>query len=133
MRKLLLLTALAGVAVAFGVVQAVSAGNGAIVTKTCPVASCGFTFWDGNGVLTPDNYQPTSYSDVVTPSGIETEVFKGTIPNDTGHAVIYSPTSGPPIPADQTCYSFATGATTPDWQLTISASGNFSLVCHFTP
>lgn len=132
MRKLLLLTALAGVAVAFGVAQAVSAGTGgAVVTNACPGASCNFGFWDGNGVFT--TYAPTSYFDVVTPSGNETEVFKGTIPNDTGHAVIYTADSGPPIPASQTCWSFVTETTTPDWQLTISASGNFSLVCHFTP
>ena len=42
-----------------------------------------------------------------------------------------APVSGPPIPADQLCGSFASGRTTSDWQMTISASGNYSLVCHF--
>ena len=90
---------------------------------------CNFGFWDGNGVLT--TYAPDSYHDVLTPSGNETEVFKGTVANDTGQAVIYSANSGAPIPSGQTCYSFVTKNTTPDWQLTISASGNFTLVCHF--
>jgi hypothetical protein len=110
--------------------QTGSAGNGAVVTKQCPAASCNFSFWDGNGNLA--TYAPTSYLDVQTPSGNETEVFKGTIANDTGHAVIYTADSGPPVAPGQTCLSFATGNTTPDWQLTISASGNFSLECHFS-
>ena len=41
-----------------------------------------FTFWDGNGHLPGDyahNYVTTSYHDVVTPNGSETEVFKGVI------------------------------------------------------
>jgi len=130
MKKLVVLFCLAGVAVGLLVAQGASAGNGAVVTKTCPVASCNFGFWDGNGTFAL--YQPTSYFDVQTPSGNENEVFKGTIANDTGHAVIYRNDSGSPIPAGQTCYSFATGNTTTAWQLTISASGNFSLECLFS-
>lgn len=108
---------------------------GASQVKSCadvpyPLSSsCNFTFWDGNGFLSP--YTPNSYHDVLTPSGVETEVFKGVIANDTGHAVIYNANSGYPIPANQTCYSFVTKNTTPDWQLTISASGNYTLECHF--
>jgi hypothetical protein len=110
---------------------ALAVGPGATVTKACPVASCNFGFWDGNGTFT--TYAPTAYQDIQTPSGNETEVFKGTIANDTGHAVIYNSTSGAPVPAGQTCASFVTPNTTTDWQMTISASGNFSLVCHFAP
>jgi hypothetical protein len=32
---------------------------------------------------------------------------------------------------DQTCYSSVTERTTPDWQTTISASGKYTLTCHF--
>ena len=77
-------------------------------------------------------YAPTSYHDVVTPDGNETEVFKGTVANDTGRTVIYTADSGAPVPAGQTCLSFATGRTSTDWQLTIATSGNYSLTCHFS-
>jgi len=123
MKKLLVLlmvcTALAVTGTAFA--------DGASQTKG---PSPTFGFWDGNGTFT--TYAPSSVHDVLTPSGAETEVFKGTIANGTGQAVIYTANSGPPIPTGQTCFSFTTGNTTPDWQLTISASGNFTLTCHFS-
>ena len=139
MKKILLALAAAMVAVAIAVPVAFSAG-GAQVTSECPNAgvlnpatglpNCQFRFFDGNG--TPNVvYSPTAFQDVLTPSGNETETFKGTIANDTGHAVIYTADSGAPIDPSQTCFSFVTGAFTPDWQLTISASGKYSLVCHF--
>lgn len=110
---------------------------GALQVKSCalvpyplsPLSGCNFQFFDGNGSLRL--YEPDSYHDVLTPSGVETEVFKGTVPNDTGHAVIYSSNSGSPIDEGQTCYSFVTERKTTDWQETISASGNFTLTCHF--
>ena len=49
----------------------------------------------------------------------------------SGGAVIESADSGFPTPAGQTRYSFATENTTPDWQLTVSSSRNFTLTCHF--
>jgi hypothetical protein len=136
------LAALAVLAIAIAAPVAL-AGNGAHVTNSCPsvgtnpftgLPGCNFSFFDGNG--NPAVYAPTSFQDVVKPSGNETEVFKGTIANDTGQAVIYTTNSGGPIPANQTCFSFVssvwpTAVTTPNWQETISASGNFTLTCHF--
>ena len=87
-------------------------------------------FWDGDGNFT--NFVVETYHDVITPSGTETETFHGKVPNNTGRAVLYSSDSGGPIPLGQTCYSFATGDETTDWQMVISPSGNFSLVCHFS-
>ena len=107
-----------------------AAGNGAAVTDTCPAASCDFLFWDGNATLT--TFKVVDYHDVVAPNGHETETFTGKVANDTGHAVLYTTDSGFPVPAAQTCYSFVTENTTPDWQLTISASGHYSLACHFS-
>jgi hypothetical protein len=142
LKKLLVLPVLAAIAgftmLASSGASPVAAAGGATVLNSCDVApsfpletNCNFHFWDGDGTLA--QYRPTSYHDVITPNGSETEVFKGTIANGTGHAVIYTANSGDPIPAGQTCWSFASGRTTPDWQMTISASGNFSLVCHFGP
>jgi hypothetical protein len=114
------------------VVPASGAGQGATVTNTCPLGpgNCDFFFFDGNG--TPNQkFVAADYHDVLGPDGKETETFHGTIANGTGHAVLYSSDSGPPVTPGQTCLSFATGRTTPDWQMVISASGNYSLVCHF--
>ena len=136
MKKLVVVLA---AAVAVGIAVPIAfAGGGAQVTNSCPNAgapnpvtglpNCQYSFVDGNGAAAI--YNPAAFHDVVTPSGNETETFKGPIANDTGHAVIHTPTSGAPIPAGQTCYSFVTNNVTPDWQLTIS--GNFSLDCHFS-
>ena len=117
-----------------GLVSAAGAGpgNGATQANGCPTtaAQCSFVFFDGNGALTL--YVPSAYHDVITPSGNETETFRGSnIPNDTGHAVVYRTDSGAPVPPGQTCLSFQTGHTTTDWQLTITPNGGFSLECHF--
>jgi hypothetical protein len=107
-------------------VAGVASAKGA--TQDNDPAGKNFMFWNGNGVMV--NYQPSSYHDVLAPDGSETEVFKGVIANDTGDAVVYTAGVGP-VPADQTAWSFATNRTTPDWQLTISASGNYTLTAHF--
>lgn len=130
-----ILISLSAIVVGLALLITPAFAKGATQVKDCasvpyPLSTyCNFGFWDGNGVFA--TYTPDSYHDVLTPSGNETEVFKGTIANDTGRAVIYNANSGTPIPSGQTCYSFVTQKTTPDWQLTISASGNYTLVCHF--
>ena len=138
MKKLMLLSvavlALAGVGVASSVA---TAGNGAQVltmantpTPAYPLVGTGynFNFLDGNGANLV--VAPTYYQEVVTPSLNSNEVLKGTVANDTGHAVIYTADSGP-YAAGATCHSFATNNTTTNWQMTISTSGNFTLTCHF--
>jgi hypothetical protein len=107
-------------------VAGVASAKGA--TQVNETAGKSFLFWDGNGQMV--TYQPSSYHDVVAPDGSETEVFKGVVANDTGDSVVYTAGVGP-VPADQTAWSFATKRTTPDWQLTISASGNYTLTAHF--
>src|SRR6476661_8810454 len=87
--------AVAAVSSVLLVVPASGAGGGATVTNTCPVATCDFLFWDGNGNFT--NFVVDAYHDVLTPNGKETETFHGTVANDTGHAVLYSSDSGAPI------------------------------------
>jgi hypothetical protein len=68
----------------------------------------------------------------MTPSGVHNQVLKGKVANDTGQAVIYTAESGDPIPAGQTCWDFnQAGNLTTDWQMTISAQGNYTLTCHF--
>jgi hypothetical protein len=89
---------------------------------------CQFNFFNGNGVR--DLYNPTTFNDTQTPSGNENEHFEGTIANDTGVDVIY--TAASPLTAGEKCYSFVTEKTTLDWQLTISASGAYTLDCHFS-
>src|SRR5262249_14837252 len=114
----------------------VGAAPGSTVYQHCPFSGigplgypgCGFQFFDGNGASTV--YAPTGFHEVATPSGGDNEVISGTVANDTGQSVIYGPNTGPPVTPGQTCYSFATGNTLPNWQLTISASGNFTLTCH---
>jgi hypothetical protein len=138
MKKLMLLSvavlALAGVGVASSVA---TAGNGAQVLTMAntpapafPLVGGGynFNFLDGNGTGTV--VVPTYYQEVVTPSLNSNEVLKGTVANDTGQAVIYTADSGP-YAAGATCHSFATNNVTTNWQMTISASGNFTLTCHF--
>lgn len=126
-RALGIIVASAFAIAAFG---APAAAAPAVVRNECPNVDCqDFLFWDGNGAFV--NVLVDQYHDVMRGNGSETETFKGTVANDTGNAVIYSPVSGSPIPADQLCGSFASGRTTSDWQMTISASGNYSLVCLF--
>jgi hypothetical protein len=140
MKKLMLLSvavlALAGLGVASSVA---SAGNGAkvLTMANTPIPlyplvgpNYNFQFLDGNGTSTV--VAPSYYQEVVTPSLNSNEVLKGTVANDTGQAVIYTADSGP-YAAGATCHSFATNNTTTNWQMTISASGNFTLTCHFGP
>jgi hypothetical protein len=138
--KRLLLAAIAvvaiGVAVPVAAVAAPGNGNGATVLTMAnppanPIIVGGYTFNFFNGNGQPALFEPTYYHEVVTPSGVNNEVLKGTIANDTGHAVIYTADSGAPVQPGQTCWDFATGHTSPDWQMTISASGNYTLNCHF--
>jgi hypothetical protein len=82
-----------------------------------------------NGVM--QDFAPTYYHAVTTPSGVHNQVLKGTVANDTGATVTYSANSGEPIPAGQTCWSFATGAESTDWLMTIEADGHYTLTCHF--
>ena len=58
-------------------------------------------------------------------------MLEGIVANDTGATVTYSANSGGPIPAGQECWSFTTGATSTDWQMTIDADGHYTLSCHF--
>ena len=138
--KRLLVAAIAVVAIGVAVSAGVaSAGNGANVltmantpVPLAPIPGMGntynFSFFDGNGQSAL--FTPTYYQEVVTPGGVNNEVLKGTIANDTGHAVIYTADSNPYKPG-ATCWDFATGNMSPDWQMTISASGNYTLACHF--
>jgi hypothetical protein len=86
----------------------------------------------GNG-LVDNGYGVARYRDVITPDGRETESFNGDTANGTGHAVISSAYGGAQGHLGVACFSVTGGRTTLDWQLTISVSGNFSLVCHFGP
>jgi hypothetical protein len=132
---LALVAALATVAVAVPVASA-GTDNGIKILTQCPspgvvnlptqLPGCQFNFFNGDGVR--EIYNPTSFTDVKTPFG-ETEHFGGTITNGTGKWVLYSTLS--PLTKGQSCYSFATGRTTPDWLLTISPSGAYSLDCVF--
>jgi hypothetical protein len=89
-----------------------------------------FYFWNSNGVI--QDFAPTYFQEVMTPSGVHNQVLKGKVANDTGQAVIYTAESGDPIPAGQTCWDFnQAGNLTTDWQMTISAQGNYTLTCHF--
>jgi hypothetical protein len=136
-KKILIALAAALVVVAVAVPMAL-AGGGAQVTDKCPtigtnkvtgLPGCQFNYFNGNGVM--GLYNPTSFHDVLTPSGVENESFQGTIANGTGQVVTYSAHSGAPIPAGDTCYSFVSGNTTTDWQMTIQPSGAYNLDCHF--
>ena len=131
-----------GVAAVAAVVLAVPAmaGNGAKVmdmnNTPIPAAEIGngytgynFAFWNGNGDM--QDFAPTSYHGVTTPSGVYNQVLKGVVANNTGATVTYSANSGGPIPAGQKCWSFTTGKTSADWLMTIAADGHYTLNCHF--
>jgi hypothetical protein len=132
---LVLALAVAAVAAVVFVVPAMAGnGNGAVITNTAAAPIPGLTgydffFWNGNGVV--QDFAPTYYQEVLTPSGVHNEVLKGTAANDTGVPVVYTAYSGFPIPAGQTCWDFAGGPGSTDWQMTIDASGHYTLSCHF--
>jgi hypothetical protein len=130
-KKILLALVAAAVTVAIAVPVAFG-GSSAVVMTQCAnplpgLSGCQFNFFDGTGNMT--TYNPTAFNDVITPSGNENEHFEGTISNNTGNDVIYN--AGTPLTAGDTCYSFATTHKTLDWQLAISASGAYTLDCHF--
>jgi hypothetical protein len=132
--KKFFITAGALVALAAAFAIPAMAGNGAVITNTAKVSIPGqtgynFIFWNGNGIQQP--FAPTYYQEVLTPSGVNNEVLKGTVANDTGAPVVYSAFSGGPIPSGQPCWDFATGNTSTDWQMNIDVSGNYTLTCHF--
>jgi hypothetical protein len=131
--KKILLGLVAAVAVAIAVPVAFGGSGGATVTTTCAypisgLSGCQFNYWNGDGAR--EIYNPTSYNDVITPSGVENEHFEGTTTNTTGHDVVY--TTSTPLTTGDSCYSFATKNTTTNWQLTINASGAYTLDCHFS-
>jgi hypothetical protein len=133
-RLFVLLAALAAVSAVVAASAFAGNGNGAVITNNAKVSIQGqtgdnFIFWNGNGVQQP--FAPTYYQEVLTPSGVNNEVLKGTVANDTGAPVVYSAFSGGPIPSGQPCWDFATGNTSTDWQMNIDASGNYTLTCHF--
>ena len=86
-------------------------------------------FWNGNGVM--QDFAPTYYKEVITPSGVHNQVLKGIVANDTGAPVTYSANSGGPIPAGQQCWDFDNGNLSTDWSMTIDADGQYTLNCHF--
>ena len=86
-------------------------------------------FWNGNGDM--QDFAPTYYKEVITPSGNHNQVLKGIVANDTGAPVTYSANSGGPIPAGQQCWDFDTGKLSTDWSMTIDADGQYTLNCHF--
>jgi hypothetical protein len=128
-----LVLSMAAVVLAFAVPA--MAGSGAVITNTAThsipgEAGYNFSFWNGNGDFV--SFAPTYYQEVLTPSGVNNEVLKGQVANDTGAEVVYSAFSGGPIPSGQSCWDFQTGQTSTDWQMTIEASGAYTLACHFS-
>jgi hypothetical protein len=94
---------------------------------------CSFAFYDGNGHMT--TLTDSTYTDVVTPSGNETEVFTGTganaVPNSTGKVVFYDSTNTPNTP-NQTALSFVSGKTTTNWLMVILPNGDWGLTANFS-
>jgi hypothetical protein len=136
MRKIikLLASGLVGFGLAGVMAGAALAGNGAVITNTAAdpipgLSGADFYFWNGDGVV--QDFAPTYYQEVETPSGVHNEVLKGTVANDTGQVVTYSSDSGSPIPSGQTCWDFANGNTSTNWQMTIDTTGSYTLTCHF--
>ena len=138
MKRLIVLASLAlavaVAAVAFAIPAMAGGGTGAVITNTAEAPISGLTgydffFWNGNGII--QDFAPTYYQEVLTPSGVHNEVLKGTVANDTGGDVIYSAYSGAPIPDGQTCWDFHNGNASTDWTMTIDASGHYTLTCHF--
>jgi hypothetical protein len=124
--------------VSLGLAGTIAAGalasNGAVITNTAsdPIAGltgADFYFWNGDGLI--QDFAPTYYQEVETPSGVHNEVLKGSVTNDTGQVVTYTAGSGSPIPFGQTCWDFANGNTSTDWQMTIDTNGSYTLTCHF--
>jgi hypothetical protein len=141
MKKIILAVAVASVASMAFIVFAVPAmaGNGAVnkdmantPVPNAPISTgsgYNFAFWNGNGVM--QDFAPTSYKEVITPSGVHNQVLKGVVANDTGAPVTYSANSGGPIPAGQQCWDFDNGNLSTDWSMTIDADGKYTLNCHF--
>ncbi len=141
MKKYIFALAIAAVASMALIVFAVPAmaGNGAVIkdmtTNPTPNneitsgSGYNFMFWNGDGVLV--DFTPTSYKEVITPSGVHNQVLKGIVANNTGAPVTYSANSGGPIPAGQQCWDFDTGNLSTDWSMTIEADGHYTLDCHF--
>ena len=138
MKKIILAVAVAAVASMAFIVFAVPAmaGNGAKIkdmTSTpspiTPGSGYNFMFWNGNGAM--QDFAPTYYKEVITPSGVHNQVLKGIVANDTGATVTYSANSGGPIPAGQQCWDFDNGNLSTDWSMTIDADGKYTLNCHF--
>jgi hypothetical protein len=96
------------------------------------LGQAGSRAFDGNG-LADQRVRRRSVQGCEHPDGRETESSNGDTTDGTGHAVISSAYGGAPGDLGVACSSVTGGRTTLDWQLTISASGNFSLVCHFGP
>ena len=97
-----------------------------------PIVGSGynFTFWNGNGAEVP--FTPSYYQEVFTPSGVNNQVLKGIVANDTGAPVTYTTNSGGVIPAGQQCWDFGkAGNLSSDWSMTIEADGHYTLTCHF--
>ena len=127
----------------FAVALASSAHAAATVIDACPAVSngrglvgdsCDFLFWDAESSPAVVTFHASSYHDVISASGNETQVIKGAGPdvlNEGDAPVVYSATSGSPIPAGQTCYSFTTGNKTTNWQLVIDVDGSWTLTCNF--
>ena len=89
-----------------------------------------FMFWNGNGDFV--DFAPSYYQEVFTPSGVNNQVLKGIVANDTGAPVTYTANSGGVIPAGQQCWDFGKrGGLSTDWSMTIEADGHYTLTCHF--
>jgi hypothetical protein len=125
MKKYIFALAIAAVASMALIVFAVPAmaGNGATIKDMSTTPAHGipgksgynFDFWNGNGDM--QDFAPTYYKGVATPSGVHNQVLKGIVANDTGAPVTYSANSGGPIPAGQECWNFDTGELSTDWSI----------------
>jgi hypothetical protein len=94
---------------------------------------CSFVFFDGNAHWA--TFHASTYTDVVTPSGNETEVITGvganSVPNNTGKVVVYDSTNTPNNP-NQTALSFVSGKTTTNWIMAILPNGEWGLIANFS-
>jgi len=115
------------------VVDNCAAATGAAAQYPQYPNGCSFLFFDGNGHWA--TFHDSTYSDVITPSGNETEVITGTgvndVPNNTGRVVVYDSTNTPGNP-NQTALSFVSGRTTTNWMMVILPDGEWGLVANFS-
>lgn len=114
-------------AIAFMILTPVAYANNAAVVIDGQSCSA----FDGNGLPS----DPTNVSHmVVTHSDNALYICKMDVtPSSTGHAVKYDATNNPftPITGDPiTCTIGALSLDTTDWQETVSANGQATLVCH---